>query len=153
MTSIDVSKFPRGFIRDRLGIGYRRSSLCKPIASICEFGPRLGNRCIELRLHVMPRFGSKLLTDIRRDEVKRFVAELSQATSEVNGTPVLKFSRNTLRLIISALRAVINAALEDGIVDSNPASKVGKFAKTEKPARQACAMTREETEEFLADAR
>jgi len=106
-----------------------------------------------LRLHVMPRFGSKLLTDIRRDEVKRFVAELSRATREVNGTSVLKFSRNTLRLIISALRAVLNAALEDSVVETNAASKVGKFAKTEKPARQAGAMTRKETEEFLAAVR
>lgn len=82
-----------------------------------------------LRLHVTPRFGSKLLTDIRRDEVKRFVAELSRETREVNGASILRFSRNTLRLIISALRAVLNAALEDGLVDSNPASNIGKFAK------------------------
>ena len=106
-----------------------------------------------LRLHVMPRFGSKLLTDIRRDEVKRFVAELCQAMREVNCASVLNFSRNALRLIISALRAVLNAALGDSLVDRNPASKVGKFAKTEQPARQASAMTRKETEEFLAAVR
>ena len=81
------------------------------------------------------------------------MAELSQATREVNGISILRFSRNTLRLIISALRAVLNAAVEDGIVDNNAASKVGKFAKTEKPARQASAMTRRETEEFLATVR
>jgi len=40
-----------------------------------------------LRVHVTPRFGSKLLTDMRREDVKRFLAELSQATHEVNGTP------------------------------------------------------------------
>jgi integrase len=106
-----------------------------------------------LRLHVTPRFGSKLLTDIRRDEVKRFVAELSRETREVNGASILRFSRNTLRLIISALRAVLNAALEDGLVDSNPASNVGKFAKTEKPVRSASAMLRKEMEEFLAAVR
>jgi integrase len=103
-----------------------------------------------LRIHVTPRFGSKLLTDIRRDEVKQFLAELSQATHEVKGVPVLKFSRNTLRLIVCALRAVLNAAVEDGLIDSNPALKAGKFAKTDKPAHQASAMTRKEAEGFLA---
>jgi hypothetical protein len=83
----------------------------------------------------MPRFGFKLLTEIRRDEVKRFLADLSQVTHDVDGRPVSKFSRNTLRLIICALRIVLNAAV-DGMIDSNPAAKIGKFAKSEKPARQ-----------------
>src|SRR5215469_7093911 len=103
-----------------------------------------------LRVHVTPRFGSKLLTDIQRQDVKQFLAELSQATHEVCGTTTLKLSRNTLRLIICALRAVLNAAVEDGLIARNPASKLGKFAKTDKPARQASAMSRKEAEDFLA---
>ena len=103
-----------------------------------------------LRVHVTPRFGSKLLTDIRREDVKRFLAELSQATHEVNGTTTPKFARNTLRLIICTLRTVLNSAVEDGLIASNPASKMGKFAKTENPAHQASAMTRKEAEVSLA---
>jgi len=103
-----------------------------------------------LRVHVTPRFGSKLLTDLRREDIKRFIADLSQATHEVNGKTTLKFARNTLRLIICALRAVLNSAVEDGLIASNPASKVGKFAKTDKPAHQASAMNRKEAEDFLA---
>ena len=106
-----------------------------------------------LRVHVMPRFGFKLLTEIRRDEVKRFLADLSQVTCDADGRPVSKFSRNTLRLIISALRIVLNAAVEDGLLDSNPAAKIGKFAKSEKPAHQASAMTRAETNGFLSAVR
>jgi hypothetical protein len=90
-----------------------------------------------LRVHVMPRFGFRLLTEIRRNEVKRFLADLSQVTRDVDGQPVSKFSRNTLRLIICAFRIVLNAAVEDGLIDSNPTAKIGKFAKSEKPARQA----------------
>jgi hypothetical protein len=45
-------------------------------------------------------------------------------------------------LIVCALRAVLNAAVEDGLINNNPASKVGKFAKTDKPAHQTSAMTR-----------
>src|SRR5205807_1358869 len=47
------------------------------------------------------------------------------------------------------LRTVLNAAVEDGLLESNPASKVGKFAKSEKPAHQASAMTGDEAEQFL----
>jgi hypothetical protein len=51
---------------------------------------------------------------------------------------------------VCALRTVLNAAVEDGLIESNPAARVGKFAKSEKPARQASAMTRDESEKFLA---
>jgi integrase len=62
---------------------------------------------------------------------------------------VLKFSRNTLRLVACALRTVLNAALEEGLIESNPAARIGRFAKSEKPERQASAMARGETEAFL----
>jgi integrase len=106
-----------------------------------------------LRLHVTPRFGQKKLTDISRNDTKHFLGELSRSTKivdEKTGATAPKFSRNTMRLIVCALRAVLNAALEDGIIVSNPASRVGKFTKSEKPAHQAAAMTRQEAEQFLA---
>jgi integrase len=46
----------------------------------------------------------------------------------------------------------MNAAVEDGLIEVNPASKVGRFTKSEKPARQARAMSRVEAEQFLASA-
>ncbi len=57
-----------------------------------------------LRLHVKPRFGSKKLNDIRRDEIRQFLAEISASTKLVNEVPAIKYSRNTLRLIMCALR-------------------------------------------------
>jgi len=94
-----------------------------------------------LRVHVFPHFGKRLLTHIKREHVKNFIADLSVST---------RFARNTLRLIVCALRAVLNAAVEDGFIESNPASGVGRFIKTEKPTRQACAMTQQEAEQFLS---
>jgi integrase len=44
----------------------------------------------------------------------------------------------------------MNAALEDGLIEVNPASKVGRFTKSEEPARQASAISRTEAEQFLA---
>jgi len=102
-----------------------------------------------LRVHVTPRFGKNRLTEITRQEIKEFLAELSRVTHVVDKITVPRFSKNTLRLIMCALRTVLNAAVEDGFIESNPATRIGKFAKSEKPARQACAMTRDEAERFL----
>jgi integrase len=88
--------------------------------------------------------------EITRPEVKQYLAELSKATKLVNGVAVPKFSQNTLRLIVCALRAVLNAAVEDGLIATNPASRVGRFAKSSKPVHEASAMTREEVERFLS---
>jgi integrase len=103
-----------------------------------------------LRLHVTPRFGDRRLPEITRDDVKLFLSELSQATRVVNEIAVPKFSRNTLRLVVCVLRAVMSAAVEDGLIEANPASKLGRFTKSEKPVRQASAMSRVEAEQFLA---
>jgi integrase len=106
-----------------------------------------------LRLHITPRFGEKKLTDIHRKTIKEFVSDMSQAlrvVDEKTGETVPRFSRNTLRLIVCTLRAVLNAPLEDGLTESNPAVRMGRFAKSAKPRYQAGAMTRTEAEKFLA---
>ncbi len=102
-----------------------------------------------LRLHVSPRFGHRNLSDIKREEIKAFLGELSRQTKVVGGKTVPRFARNTLRLIVGALRSVLSAAVEDGLIENSPALRVGRFAKTEHPAHQASAMTRREAGEFL----
>src|SRR5438105_711731 len=64
-----------------------------------------------LRLHVTPIFGQRRVSEIARDDVKEFLASIS---SKAN------FSRNTVRLILSALRAVLSTAWEDKLIESNP---------------------------------
>ena len=96
-----------------------------------------------LRLYVLPRFGHVSVTAIERGQVKEFLAEWS-AKGEL--------SRNTLRLILCTLRVILNHAVEDGIIDHNPAEKLGRFTVSDKPKHQAEAMTREEAETFLAAA-
>ena len=93
-----------------------------------------------LRLFVLPRFGSAKLSAIHRDDVKSWLAEMSAAG---------KFSRNTLRLALATLRVVLSHAVEDGLIDRNPAEKLGRFAKTEKVQAEAAAMTRTEASRFL----
>src|SRR5947207_951626 len=94
-----------------------------------------------LRLYVLPRFGQLQVTAIERGQVKDFLGEWS-ARGEL--------SRNTLRLMLCTLRVILNHAVEDGVIDHNPAEKLGRFTKTEKAKHQAEAMTRSESEAFLA---
>jgi len=93
-----------------------------------------------LRVHVFPVFGSSHLGAIRREQVKEFLA----------GKASGKLARNSVRLILSAMRVIFNAGIEDGVIDRNPAARLGKLTKTEKPAHKAESMTREDAEKFLA---
>ena len=64
-----------------------------------------------LRLYVVPRFSDYPLNEIKRPEVKRFIQDLGGR----------KLARNTIRLAVTALRAVLNSAIEDRLLDHNPA--------------------------------
>jgi hypothetical protein len=50
-----------------------------------------------LRLYAVPRFGAQRLDGIRREDVKRFIAELREKG----------LARNTIRLAVTAVRAVL----------------------------------------------
>ena len=93
-----------------------------------------------LRVWVLPRFGNIRLRAITRKDVKEYISDLAGAG---------RYSQNTLRLILCTLRAILTHAIEDGLVDWNPCARLGKFSKSEKPERQATALTREESDRLL----
>jgi site-specific recombinase XerC len=66
------------------------------------------------------------------------------------------FSRNTVRIIHAPLRAMLNAAVDDGAILANPANRLGRQLRlvTTPAARQEeiKAMTREQLVRFLAAA-
>ena len=63
------------------------------------------------------------------------------------------YSESRWRLIVCTLRVIINHAVEDELVDVNPAAMLGKFSEGRKKQREATALTREETELFLEAAK
>lgn len=87
-----------------------------------------------------PRFGQMPLKKITRDDVKNLASTISEKGDR---------SRNTVRWILTALRAVLSSAMEDKLIDNNPASKIGKFNKRERGVNKAQAMTMGEAEAFL----
>jgi integrase len=119
-----------------------------------------------LRLYLYPKFGTVALDRISRESVKGFLAEMAakektnrkEPAKDTTGTPSsptepVPLARNTLRLALSTLRVILNHAIDDGIIDRNPAARLGKFTATGKPKAQAQALTRKEVERFLEAAK
>ena len=97
-----------------------------------------------LRIQVLPVFGSTSLREIARDRIKAFIAE-----KLLTG----RFSRNTIRLMLAPLREILNHAIEDGLLDRNPALRLGRFYRSGEGAKKPNALTPEETRHFLETAR
>jgi len=93
-----------------------------------------------LRLYVTPEFGTTRVDEVSRDRVKEFLSRLVSAG---------KLSRNTIRLVLCTLRVIFNHAIDDGLVGQNPAARLGRFTKTERPQFQATALTHGEAELLL----
>ena len=108
----------------------------------CKPSTVAGYRSI-LETRLVPVFGELPLNQITRSEVKDFLSNLTK----------VGLSRNTLRNTLCTFRAILNQAIEDGLIDRNPAARLGRFAKSEKPQFQATALTHQESETFLASTR
>ncbi len=92
-----------------------------------------------LKLRLFPKFGTCRLDRIAREEIKRFLATLAGGD----------LSRNTLRNTLCTIRVILNQAIEDGLIDKNPAARLGRFTKSDAPKFQATPLTREECNRFL----
>jgi integrase len=93
--------------------------------------------------YVVPRFGEKKINDITRDDIKCFMSELTEKG----------LAKNTIRLAVASLRVVLSSAVEDGVLASNPAFRLGRFMESHKPEHEAQAMESSEAEAFLAAAK
>ena len=94
-----------------------------------------------LRLCVLPRFGESRLDGFEREDVKRFISDLRTR----------RLAKNTIRLAVTTLRAVLTAGIEDRIIKHNAAQGLGRFVKSEKPKREATSLTPQEAERLLPD--
>ena len=97
-----------------------------------------------LRLYILPTFGTLRLPDITRTRVKEFLAE--RVAQE-------RHSRNTIRLMIAPLRAILNHAIEDDLIERNPALRIGRFYRVHFEARKPTALTPDESQRLLDAAR
>ena len=96
-----------------------------------------------LRQYLRPRFASKRLDAIKRNDIKELISEMISK----------ELARATVRNALSVLRSIFNHAIEDGLFESNPAARLGRFTRTAKtPKVKGVALTIEEVETFLKSA-
>ncbi|MFQ5945839.1 MAG: tyrosine-type recombinase/integrase, partial [Anaerolineae bacterium] len=96
-----------------------------------------------VRLHLLPCLGSLKVRQLHKGQLKALLAEKLAAG----------LARNSVQLIHSALRVMLNAAMDDGVILANPADKLGRQLRLSWPvvARQEelKAFTREQLARFL----
>ena len=93
---------------------------------------------------LLPKLGNLRLPEITRRAAKDFLAEMV-------ATDTLR--RNTIRNSMACLRAILQHAVEDEILENNPASGLGRFNKPSTEEHRADYLTREEAQTFLETAK
>lgn len=74
---------------------------------------------LALRKHVLPALGHKRLREITREDLQRLVAEKVRAG----------LSRSWIRSIIAPVRELLNHAMDDGLLERNPALRLARFSR------------------------
>ncbi len=77
-----------------------------------------------LRNHLLPRFGDKWMSELARDEIKTFLVELNAQINPRTGKR--RYRPRSLKNVLKRLNVILNAAVDDGVIDANPAARVGK---------------------------
>ncbi|MDA2938766.1 site-specific integrase [Acidobacteria bacterium AH-259-A15] len=80
----------------------------------------------DLLNHIIPHFGNIELCDITRPMLKDFL------TKKVDSG----LKRDTVRNIVAALSTMLTEAMDDGLIDANPALRLGKFYRRAKKNRE-----------------
>lgn len=103
--------------------------------------------------HIFPALGSVALGDVTRERLRALLAERAAAGRPSKGRGRrAPFSRATLTNIVIPLRAMLNAAVDDGKIPANPAVRLGRFSRglAAGEARTVTVLTAEELTRVLA---
>ncbi len=93
-----------------------------------------------LEQYLRPRFGKRLLNEIRRDDIKALINHLISRD----------LSRSTIRNALCVIRGLFNYAIEEGLLESNPAARLGRFTRSARTAEtKGVALTSKEVQQFL----
>jgi integrase len=98
-----------------------------------------------MKTHILPRYGHKRVDAITPEHVEDFVYLL--VTKKENGACV--YAQRTIGAIIGCLRSFYTYAVKNQKAKFNPAAKLGKIARSDKPEREIESMTQRESELFL----
>ena len=71
---------------------------------------------LHIRRHILPAFGPLKVRQLTKGQIKEFLAE------NANSGPAARSTRN----IYATFRAILNAAIDDGLIFVNPAARLGR---------------------------
>lgn len=97
----------------------------------CKYSTHRGYEDV-FKNHLKPAFSGKLLDEITRQDI----ADLINKKLVSNSARERVMSRGTVRNILAPLREMLNHAVDAGILQTNPANRVGRYMK-EKRALKA----------------
>lgn len=93
-----------------------------------------------LRQHIRPRFSATRINQIKRNDIKEFIGLLMAK----------ELTRSTIRNAISILRGIFNQAMEDELLESNPAANLGRFTRAARSSGvKGVALTSDEVDRLL----
>ncbi|MBF0102360.1 MAG: site-specific integrase [Desulfobacterales bacterium] len=109
--------------KERIGSfkDYAENWMSLTVSTTCKPSTQVDYRSI-LDNHILPVFGSKEITSINRLMIKNFLM----------GKIKQEFASSTVSHMKSCISGILNLAVDDGIITSNPAHRLGKlFIKKE----------------------
>jgi integrase len=103
--------------------------------------------------HLVPNFGHLSLNALKRDDIKRFIAQQVEHAVIEPERPTRKKARWTIQGYLVPLKAAYNQAMEDGLVTFNPAARLGRLLRGHQDRRAHIEpLTREEVRALLQTA-
>src|SRR5262249_33678666 len=105
-----------------------------------------GHRYV-LNLHILPAIGRVKVRQIHKGQIRAFLAlklesgRLPRPERDTEGKPAKAakpegLARGSVRIIYSTLRALLNAAVDDGVILANPATRLERSsASPRRPPR------------------
>jgi integrase len=115
----------------------------------------------QVALYLRPRLGHRPVSDLQRPELRAFLIDCRAhgVGDSLRRRPGRPLKPGSVYAIYATLRAMLNAAIEDGLRRDNPAAKLGKVLHLHptKQARRAAiiarALDREQTQQLLEHTR
>jgi integrase len=106
-------------------------------------------RSIEQQL--VPCFGDMPLEALKRDHIKRFIAQqIEEGSAGSDKQPGKQKARWTIQGYLVPLKAAYNQAMEDGLVTFNPVARLGRLLRGHQDRRAHIQpLTREEVQQLL----
>lgn len=86
-----------------------------------------------LRHYIIPWFGGLQVSDLNYGLIKDFISDVRLRKSPRTGKP---YSRDSIRIMVATLRAMLDEALREGLIDVNPCYKLGKLYGGAKTLRE-----------------